>query len=393
VPNLRALRPTRIESILAAVLLCLALAEALFSDEQPAPTAVRLLAAVIPPIAVAFSRTWPEGAAGAVVGAFALDSLQQSGSGTLGAGFALLAIAFGLAAWSRQPWPWLFALVVAGTMRDLRTVGYDATDVVIDWVFVGFTVWIGRVLHRRTIQSDQLTNRLQLADVEREARTKEAVARERALVARELHDIVAHSVSLMVVQAGTARPIAQRVDHELADVLETIEDTGREALTELRRLLHVLRSEDKPDLQPVPDLSRLDDLIDGVRGAGVDIRATLSPPPDVPPGVALCVYRTVQEGLTNAMRYADGSPVDVDVAGDTRTLRVRVHDRGGTAASAELGTGTGLVGLRERVLLCGGRVSAGPAGSGYLLEVTLPMSDEGLPVEPDPHRLTGHDND
>jgi signal transduction histidine kinase len=393
VTDVRALRPTKIESILATVLLCLALLEALFSDEQPAPTAVRLLAAVVPPVAVAFSRTWPEGAAGALLCVFALDSLQQSASGTLGAGFAWLAIAFGLAAWSRTPWLWLVALVVAATMRDLRTVGDDATDVVIDWVFVGFTIWIGRIVHRRTVQSDQLATRLQLADLERDARTKEAVARERALVARELHDIVAHSVSLMVVQAGTARPIAQRVDRELADVLETIERTGREALTELRRLLHVLRSDEAPDLQPVPDLSRLDDLIDGVRRAGVDVRATLFPPPNVPAGVALCVYRTLQEGLTNAMRYADGSQIDVDVRGDRRTLLVRVHDHGGTASSGELGGGSGLVGLRERVLLCGGHVSAGPDRSGYLLEVTLPMSDEGLPVEPDPHRLEGNQDD
>ncbi len=387
--NLRDLQPTRIESVLAAVLLCLALVEALFSDEQPAPTTIRLLAAVVPPVAVAFSRTWPEGAAGVVLCVFVLVSLQQSASGTLGAGFAWLAIAFGLAAWSRQPWPWLVALVVAGTMRDLRTVGDDSSDVVIDWVFIGFTVWIGRIVHRRTVQADQLTARLQLADVEREARTTEAVASERALVARELHDIVAHSVSLMVVQAGTARPIAQRVDRELADVLETIEHTGREALTELRRLLHVLRSEDEPNLQPVPELDQLDDLVDAVRSAGVDVQATLSPPPDVPPGVALCAYRTVQEGLPNAIRYADGSRVDVDVAGDKRTLLVRVHDRGGTSNSRELGTGTGLVGLRERVLLCGGRMSAGPDGSGYLLKVTLPMSDEGLPAEPESSPFDG----
>lgn len=267
-------------------------------------------------------------------------------------------------------------------MRDLRTVGYESSDVVIDWAFVGFTVWIGRIVHRRTAQADALVTQLQLADVAREIRTKEAVARERAVIARELHDIVAHSVSLMVVQAGTARPIAHRVDRELADVLETIEHAGREALTELRRLLHVLRAEDEPDLQPLPDLSRLDSLVEGVRSAGVDVQARLAIPVDVPPGIALCAYRTVQEGLTNALRYANGSRVDVDVAGDGRTLLVRVHDRGGTAADTVFGTGTGLVGLRERVLLSGGRLSAGPDGSGYLLEVSLPMSEEGLPVEP-----------
>jgi signal transduction histidine kinase len=375
----RALRPTRIESVLAAVLLLLALAEALYSDEQPAPTALRLLAAIVPPVAVAFSRTSPACAATAVLVVEVISSLQSSESGTLGAGLAGLAIVFGVAAWSRQPWPWILALIAAGTIHDLRIIEFDTTDVVIDWVFVGFTVWIGRIVHRRTAQADALTTQLQLADASRETRTKEAVARERALIARELHDIVAHSVSLMVVQAGTARPIAQRVDRELADVLSTIEQAGREALTELRRVLHVLRSADQPDLQPLPDLSQLDSLVDGARSAGVDVRSSFALPVDVPAGIGLCAYRTVQEGLTNALRYANGSQVDVDVSGDKRTLHVRVHDHGGTTTARELGTGTGLIGLRERVLLCGGRLSAGPDGAGYLLEATLPMSDEGLP--------------
>ncbi len=366
------------------VLLLLAVAEALFSDEQPAPTAIRLLAAVVPPLAVAWSRAWPELAAGVVIGVEVLASVQSSESGTLGAGFAWLAIAFGLAAWSRQPWPWLLALVVTGTMRDLRTTGNDATDMVIDWAFVGFTVWIGRIVQRRTAQADVLATQLQLADGARESRTREAVARERAVIARELHDIVAHSVSLMVVQAGTARPMAERVDRELAEVLETIEHAGREALTELRRLLDVLRSEGEPDRQPLPDLGRLDSLVAGFRGAGVNVAAGLTLPANVPPGIALCAYRSVQEGLTNAMRYAHGSRVDVDVSSDRGSLRVRIHDSGGNATADQLGTGTGLVGLRERVLLCGGRMRAGPDGTGYTLEVTLPLSDRGLPPEPTP---------
>jgi len=367
--------------VLAAVLLCLSLTEMLFSDEQPAVTGIRALAAVVPPVLVAFSRNSPEPAAAVLIGVFVLVSLQQSQSGTLGTGFAWLAVAFALAAWSRQPWPWLVALFVASTMRDLRTDDLALTDVVIDWAFVGFTVWIGRVVHRRTAQADALTSRLGLADADRENRTQEAVARERAVIARELHDIVAHSVSLMVVQAGTARPVAERVDRELATVLENIEHSGREALTELRRLLGVLRADDDPDLQPVPDLDRLDELVGRVRRAGLEVNATLELPDGVQAGVALCAYRTVQEGLTNAMRHAEGSSVEVTVAGDQRTLLVRVQDHGGAMTSGHLGTGTGLVGLRERVLLCGGHMVAGPKGSGYLLAVTLPMADEALLVD------------
>jgi signal transduction histidine kinase len=329
---------------------------------------------VILPVAVAFSRSWPEGAAGAATIGFLLSSVERSESGTLGAGIAWLVIVFGLAAWSRRPWPWLAALVLAAMLRDVRTVGDNATDAAIDLIFVGFVVLMGRMVHRRTVRSDQLAARLRLAETESETRTAEAIAHERAVIARELHDIVAHSVSLMVVQAGTARPRAEGLDRELAGVLETIEHTGREALTELRRLLHVLRPDQEPDLQPLPDLSRLDDLVEGVRHAGGDVHATVDPPPDVPPGVALCVYRVVQEGLTNAMRHANGSRIDVDVTGAHRGLRVRVRDLGGTPASSELGTGTGLVGLRQRVLLCEGRMTAGPDGSGFLLDVELPLS-------------------
>src|SRR4029079_5005304 len=99
-------------------------------------------------------------------------------------------------------------------------------------------------------------------------------------------------------------------------------------------------------------------------------------------GIALCAYRAVQEGLTNAMRYAHGSRVEVDVSSEPGTLHVRIHDSGGTATAEQLGTGTGLVGLRERVLLCGGRLSAGPDETGYTLAVTLPTTDRGLPGEP-----------
>ena len=385
-------RPTRVEGALAAVLLCLSLTEALFSDEQPAPTALRLLAAIVAPVAVAISRSWPEGAAGTAICIQVLDSLPKSPSGTLGTGFALLAIAFGLAAWARQPWLWLMALVAAATMRDLRAVDFQPTNAVIDWAFFGFVVVVGSLVRRRTEEAQALTTRLELAEVEREIRTTQAIARERAIIARELHDIVAHSVSLMVVQAGTARPMAQRIDRELSQVLETIEHTGRQALTELRRLLHVLRAEDEPDLVPLPDLSRLDDLIKAVRRAGVDAHATVTVPEGVSPGVALCAYRTVQEGLTNAMRHAGGSRVDVEVTAEERTLRVRVHDGGGVETARHLGAGTGLAGLQERVLLCGGQLTAGPDGQGFLLTVTLPMSDPAPPIDAGPEPWRGNDS-
>jgi signal transduction histidine kinase len=376
-----ALRPTRAESVLAVVLLSFSLLELFASDEQPTPTPLRVVLAVVPPVLVAYSRRWPAQVAVLLIADFLLASATESAAGTLGVGFAWMALVFAITAWLRRPWPLLVAVFVAGTVQDLGTVGFDLADVIVDWAFLGFAATVGRIVHRRSVRADSLSHQLHLADSERDVRTREAVARERAVIARELHDIVAHSVSLMVVQAGTARPSAERVDAELAEVLATIEHAGREALSELRRLLGVLRADDKPDLEPVPDLSRLEELIESVRSAGLDVRAKVDPAGQIPPGVALCAYRVVQEGLTNALRYAGGSSVDVTVAVSGDTVRVRLQDHGGTAASGPLGGGAGLIGLRERVLLCGGQIFSGPSGPGYLLEVTLPMVDQVLPVE------------
>jgi signal transduction histidine kinase len=362
--------------VLAAVLLLLSVLELLFSDEQPPVDAVRFLMAVVPPVMVAFSRSAPHPAAIAVVAVHLLAALDPGPSGTFGAGLSFMVVVFGVAAWSRAPWPYVTALAVASAVHDARTTNTDLTDLLIDWVFIALAVSTGRIVHRRTAHAAALTSRLQLADHERETSAQDAVTRERGVIARELHDIVAHSVSLMVVQAGTARPAAERVDRELAAVLEAIEQTGREALTELRRLLGVLRTDDALDHEPVPDLGRLDALVRSFQAAGVDVRARIETLRDVPPGVALCAYRAVQEGLTNSLRHAPGSPVHVEVWEETGKLSVRVRDGGGPASTDALGAGTGLIGLRERVLLCGGRLHAGPDGTGYLLDVTLPLDGQ-----------------
>lgn len=376
-----ALRPTRVESTLAVVLLCFSLLEVLASDEQPSPTPLRVALAIVPPVLVAWSRRWPAQVAVVLVADFLLASAAQSATGTLGVGLAWMALVFAIAAWLPRPWLWLAAVLVAGTAQDLRTDGYD--NLVVDWAFFVFAATVGRIVHVRNARAETLSHRLQLADQERDIRAREAVARERAMIARELHDIVAHSVSLMVVQAGTARPLAERVDAELAGVLATIERSGREALSELRRLLGVLHADDHCHLGPVPDLGRLDELIDSVRSAGLDVRAKVDIAGTIAPGLALCAYRAVQEGLTNALRYAEGSSVDVTVTVVGRTLQVRVQDHGGESSSEALGGGAGLIGLRERVLLCGGQMIAGPSAGGYLLEVTLPNVDRALPMVED----------
>jgi signal transduction histidine kinase len=341
-----------------------------------------VLVGVAPPVAAAFTRVAPRAAVATVLAAWLLDSLPGPAVGTLGAGFAMLVVMFGISAWSAQPWGFVAALLVADTVRWTRMAEWESADIAIDWAFLALCVLAGRLVHRRNAHADTLDSRLRLSEAEREQQTRDARARERARLARELHDIVAHSVSLMVVQAGTARPRAERVDSELAHVLETVERSGREAVVELRRLLGVLRADAEPETEPMPDLDRLPALVDGVRQAGLAVDLRVDVAHDVPAGVALCAYRAVQEGLTNTLRHAPGSTVDVELTCDGHVLRVEVRDRGCTPTDSGLGSGNGLAGLRERVLLCGGRMTAGAQGTGFLLKVELPVDEVSLAQVP-----------
>jgi len=376
----RRLPITVTESLIGGVLLCLAMLELFFSDEQPHPTTLdAFLMAAVPPIAVMFSRRHAEAAVGAVAACVLMAAAADTPGGVLGSGLSwLLVLPFALAAWSTHPVPWLAVLGGATLVREVSTGGFDAADGVVDWIFLAMAVGAGRVVHHRARQAESLGGQLHLAEEQRAARVAEAVSHEREVIARELHDIVAHAVSLMVVQASTARPLAQRRDPELAEVLETIETAGREALTELRNLLGLLRSTEPAGLQPVPGVAELDDLVAGFLNAGLDVQADVHLPVAVSPGLALCTYRTIQEGLTNALRYAGGSRVEVSARDDGGCVRIRIQDHGGVSTHTSLGSGTGLVGLRERVLLCGGRFAAGPSGPGYLLQVHLPAADQEL---------------
>jgi signal transduction histidine kinase len=194
----------------------------------------------------------------------------------------------------------------------------------------------------------------------------------------------------MVVQAGTAVPRARRIDDELAEVLGTVERAGREALVELRRLLGVLRTVDgdggTDGLEgPVPGIHDLSALVERARDAGLAVDLDATEVDGVAPGVALCAYRVVQEGLTNALRHSSGRRATVTVAPEPAGLRVRVLSVGPPAEEglSGAGAGVGLVGLRERVLLCGGALRAEPTAEGFALEAVLPLQERSAaPVGP-----------
>jgi signal transduction histidine kinase len=258
----------------------------------------------------------------------------------------------------------------------VATVEGDLAD------FIQLVTWgaawlAGRVVRRRTLEAARVaTEALQrLHEVELQAR--EATARERDRIARELHDVVAHAVSLVVVQAGAERLALGESSPRTRGVLDAIETAGRQALTELRAMLAVLRAPDDSDaseLGPQPDLSALPALVAGVRDAGLDVDVVLEVATTPSAGVGLSAYRIVQEALTNAVKHGarSASVVVRDMGG---VLLIEVTSPLAAASSAApSGSGRGLVGMRERVALHGGTLHAGPDRDEWVVRAQLPTA-------------------
>jgi signal transduction histidine kinase len=245
-------------------------------------------------------------------------------------------------------------------------------------LFFGIGWLAGYALRERAEEAEEAELRAEQAEREREAAARIAVAEERARIARELHDIVAHAVSVMVLQVGAVRHKLPDAQAEDRDALKGVERTGRTALAEMRRLLAAMRhDEDDAELSPQPGLDRLDSLAEEVGRAGLPVRLHVEGEPfPLPRAIDLSAYRIVQEGLTNALKHAHASGADVTVRYGRDELGVEVRDDGRGAAARD-GLGHGLVGIRERVKIYGGEMSAGTAnGGGFLLEASLPIGGE-----------------
>jgi signal transduction histidine kinase len=220
--------------------------------------------------------------------------------------------------------------------------------------------------------------RRRIAD-DRARAARDAVAAERARIARELHDVVAHAMSVMVVQAGAARTALEREPAVAEEALRRIEETGRVGLGEMRRLIGLLRPEDPADLAPQPDLARLDELLETMRHAGLQVEAVVEGSPrELPQGVGLTAYRLVQEALTNVLKHAGESHARVLLRFDEDALEVEVFDDGlGPLRDGTTLGGHGLIGMRERVELFGGSLETGPRpGGGFEVRARLPVAEE-----------------
>jgi signal transduction histidine kinase len=213
---------------------------------------------------------------------------------------------------------------------------------------------------------------------EREEKARAAVAAERVRIARELHDVVAHAISVIVLQTRGGRRSLATDPTETREALDTIEATGSEALAEMRRLLGMLRRDDEEiALAPQPSLRHLDALAGQMREAGLPVELAVEGEPiDLPPGVDLSAYRIVQEALTNALKHAGPATARVVVRYAKKDLELEIADTG-VGARASDGEGYGLVGMRERVSLYGGRIDAGPRGAGgFAVSARLPLDSD-----------------
>jgi signal transduction histidine kinase len=236
--------------------------------------------------------------------------------------------------------------------------------------------WLaGFALRTRAEQAEAAEVRATQAERERESAARIAVAEERARIARELHDIVAHAVSVMVLQVGAVRHKLPKTLAEDADALRGVEMTGRTALTEMRRLLGAMRRDgDDLELAPQPGLDSLDSLREEVGRAGLPVRLHVDGEPfPLPRALDLSAYRIVQEGLTNVLKHAGASQAEVTVRYGSDELQIEVRDDGKGKSTSD-GLGHGLVGIRERVKIYGGEMTAGPAtGGGFILSTRLPL--------------------
>jgi signal transduction histidine kinase len=210
-----------------------------------------------------------------------------------------------------------------------------------------------------------------------EQNTRGAIAAERMRIARDLHDVVAHHVSVMGIQAGAARRVLDSDPAMARDALQTVEQTARTAINELRGLLGVLRADAEPELRAAPGLDDLPELFDNARATGLEVsHGVYGSPREVSPAVSLSAYRVVQEALTNVVKHAGAQHVDIRMRYLDSALELEIADDG-RGRSAAGGSGFGLLGMRERLAVHGGSLEAGPRrDAGYLVRASLPTALE-----------------
>lgn len=272
----------------------------------------------------------------------------------------------------------LLAIDVADVIRDEGSL-LDAAG---EYPFVLVAWGAGVAVRNLRTRAGQLETRVDVLARERDEKAREAAADERARIARELHDVVAHSVSTMVLQTSGARQVLRSHTDEADEAMRSVELTGRQALRELRRMLGILRTDDRPRLDPQPGVVDIEPLVSQMRDAGLPVALELvGTPVALAPGFDLTAYRIVQEALTNVLKHAGPVETGVQVCFGAEALELVIHNARPDSPPTRNGgdPGHGLIGMRERVALYGGTVRAVPdEGGGFTVDARLPLEGERL---------------
>ncbi len=356
------------------------------------PMAAVEAAALLASVPLLFRRRFPSAAPALVFVGLAGVSLVFPAGVTEGTTFAMLGLV--LACWAagaqRDGQQALagaalglaaFAVIVPARRGPVTSVEVgDAEVEIVSWLVIGVGLPLAAfALRRRAERASVLEARADRLAREREERARAAVVAERARIARDLHDVIAHSVSVMTIQGGAARLLLDQDVRRAHEPLLVVEETGHQAMAELRRLLGIVHAEEGAQtLTPQPGLVDLGSLVQQVRRAGLPVALAVDGAPHaLAPGMGLAAYRIVQEALTNVLKHAGSARAWVTVRYEPDALVLEIADDGRGVQSADADGGHGLVGMRERVGLYGGELVAGPhAGGGFAVRARLPLRAE-----------------
>ena len=385
-----ATRPLVIDTAIAVALTLLSIVTVVAgAGDIGAIGGVALLFMLLETLPLAVRRLWPFPVWVVTFGATVGHFLVSTGSpasirATLGALIALFTVS---ERYERRQsvWALIVTVVLVGSIIVSRAGFPTGLGGLVQMIVAVTVAWVlGTWSRERRAHADLADARAVAAEQLRDAEARRAVAEERERIARDLHDVVTHHVSVMVIQAEAAESAVARQPEDARKAIAAISGTGRQALADMRRMLGVLGPRPSHDIdqsaavpEPVPGLDRLGDLLESVRAAGLPVDLSVSGDrKPLHPGVELSAYRIIQEALTNTLKHARGSRARVNLEFGASMLDVTVADDGGQRARPPTppGHGRGLVGMRERVAMFGGDLRVGPTAEGFVVEARLPIT-------------------
>jgi signal transduction histidine kinase len=372
-----------LDRVLAAGMSVAMVLNVMGSSAVEGPVALNLLVNVPMGATLLYRRDRPLFAMSAYVVLATIGTVWLTGPPDLAiAVLILIILSYSVGAHTEARASWAGLGIAAGAVIGLTLV-YDPSDIFFPTVFFSIVPWfVGRVIRGQVLLARELSEKAERAERERDLGEARAIADERRRVARELHDVLAHDLSVMVVQASAARRIADRHPEQATEAARLIERTGREALAELRHLFGAVRRGEGEELG-APGLAGVDRLAERARHAGLPVELRIEGDRrELPPGVDLAAYRVIQEALTNSLKHAGSARADVLVRYSPAMLTLEITDDGvgpnGSESDVAPGGGHGLVGMRERVALYGGELDTGRRrGGGFAVRARLPLNGGG----------------